>query len=117
VIAQPAAVAFAGPADLFDSSGRLLPVEAIPPAICAVVKPFEVRAVRGRRVILVELRPKMPARTTLARHLGMFDRRPVRVGCSDRYGVPHPAEREGCGWDGDADRGGSPSAVSWARWA
>lgn len=96
VIAQLAAVAFADPADLFDSSGRLLPVEEIPPAICAIVKTFEVRVVRGRRVILLELHPKMPALTTLARHLGMFDRRPVRVGCSDRSGVPHPAEREGC---------------------
>ena len=76
VIEKLCRIAFADIGELFDQSGRILPLPSIPPSIRPAVASYTLRRVRSRNgggeVVAVRLHSKLRALNVLARHFGMY---------------------------------------------
>jgi hypothetical protein len=90
VIAELSAIAFSDISKVFDSKGRTLPLDKIPPNTRRAIASYKVRLrtrtrtdPNGKKVresfemISVRLHSKLPALHALGRYLGMFRERPA----------------------------------------
>lgn len=68
-------IAFADPADLLDDDGKVLALEKMPRHIRAALQSVKVKAVeKGATVTEIKFWSKTDALTTMARHLGLFEK-------------------------------------------
>ena len=73
VLRELTCVGYFNPGKLFDSDGKILPIDQMPEEAVRAISGFEVETTSGATVVKLRFAPKTRALEAMMKHLGMFD--------------------------------------------